>query len=244
MENPIIYAHRGASAYAPENTMAAFQKAYEYDADGIELDVKCSRDGEMVVIHDQTLDRTTNGKGFVIEQTAKELRALDAGSFYSESYKGERIPLLVEVLETFSSKMIINIELTNYKSPMDGLAEKAARLVKKIGLGEKIIFSSFNPVNLLITRKIVPEVPVALLAIPGGKGWLARSELMRWISREYIHPFFLDAGKDYIEKQHAKGRKVNVWTVNDEMEIRRLIENEVDGIITDDPILTRKMVAQ
>ncbi len=246
MENrkTIIIAHRGASAYAPENTMAAFRKAVEMSADGIEFDVKCTRDGEMVIIHDQTLERTTNGLGKVIEKNLDDLRALDAGSSFSEEFKGEKIPLLSEVLEEFSNKLLINIELTNYASIRDGLAEKAAGLVKKMGNEESVIFSSFHPYNLIVCRRILPKVPGALLALPGKIGWIFRSNLMKWISPEIIHPFYKDIDRQYIEKQHRANRKVNVWTVNTEEEIKKMLQNNVDGIITDDPILAKKLINQ
>lgn len=246
MENkkPIIIAHRGASAYAPENTMAAFQKAVELSADSIEFDVKCSKDGEMIIIHDQTLDRTTNGHGKVIETNLKDLRNLDAGSFYSSDFTGEKIPLLSEVLEEFSNKIMMNIELTNYSSIRDGLARKVAILVKKMGVEKNVFFSSFHPYNLLLTSRIVPNVPVALLALPGMVGWIFRSNLMRWISPEMIHPYYNDVNRGFIEKQHKKNRRVNVWTVNTESDIKKLLKDNVDGLITDDPLLAKRIINQ
>lgn len=243
-KNPIIIAHRGASAYAPENTMAAFRKAVELSADGIEFDVKCSKDGEMVIIHDQTLHRTTNGDGKVIETNLKELRDLDAGSFFSTEFQGEKIPLLSEVLEEFSKKIFMNIELTNYSSIRDGLAQKAATLVKQMGVEKSVFFSSFHPYNLILTKRIVPEVPIALLAPPGISGWIFRSNFMRWISPDIIHPYYNDVDKRYIEKQHQKNRRVNVWTVNTETDIKKLLKDNVDGLITDDPFLARRLLKE
>lgn len=244
MENkkPVIIAHRGASAYAPENTMAAFRKAVELSADGIELDVKCSKDGEIVIIHDQSLDRTTNGHGKVIETNLKDLRDLDAGSFFSDEFSEEKIPILREVLEEFSNRIFINIELTNYSSINDGLAKKAATLVQQMGVEKSVFFSSFHPYNLVVTRRILPNVPVALLAPPGISGWIFRSNLMRWVSPEIIHPYFNDVDKRFIEKQHQKNRRVNVWTVNTETEIKKLLKDHVDGLITDDPSLAKNLL--
>jgi glycerophosphoryl diester phosphodiesterase len=241
-KKPIIIAHRGASAYAPENTMAAFQKAVDLSADGIEFDVKCSKDGEMVIIHDQTLDRTTNGHGKVVEKSLKDLRNLDAGTWFSSEFVGEKIPILSEVLEEFSKRLLINIELTNYSSISDGLANKAANLVKQMGVENRVFFSSFHPYNLFITRKILPNVPTALLALPGKKGWIFRSNLMRWLSPYMIHPFYRDVDKRFIKKQHQKNRKVNVWTVNTEMQIKKLLKENVDGLITDDPSLVKRII--
>ena len=238
----LIIAHRGASAYAPENTIAAFQKAVELKADAIELDAKLSKDGEIVVIHDQTLERTTNGKGLVKDSTIEELTKLEAGSFFAEEFRGEKIPTLREVLEKFSDKLVINIELTNYKSIFDGLANKTSMLIKELGVQDSIIFSSFHPVNLIITRKLLPEVPLALLAIPGKAGWISRSGLMRWVSPSLVHPYYKDIDKTYIEKQHSHNRKVNIWTINDPDEMEKFVHAKIDGLITDDPLLGRKII--
>ena len=239
---PIIIAHRGASAYAPENTISAFHKAVNSNADGIELDIKFSADKEIVVIHDQTVDRTTNGKGKVKELSSDELRKLDAGSFFSKDFENEKIPFLKEVLEKFSDQMIINIEITNYSSIMDGLAQSTAMMVKELGIQKSVLFSSFHPLNLLITRRLLPEVPVALLALPGKSGWLARSNLLRWVSSQIVHPYFKDVDYVYIQKQHQLNRKVNIWTINQEADMKRFVEANVDGLITDNPILGRKII--
>ncbi len=241
-KNTLIIAHRGASAFAPENTLASFQKAVELKADAIELDVKLTSDGEIVVIHDQTLERTTNGKGLVKETTLNELRSLDAGSFFAEEFRGEKIPTLREVLEKFSDKLLINIEITNYKSISDGLAKKTSFLVKELGVQNSIFFSSFHPINLLITKRLLPEVPVALLTIPGRAGWFSRSGLLRWISPDLIHPYYKDVDHAYIEKQHHHNRKVNIWTINDPVEMEKFVHAKIDGLITDDPLLGRKII--
>src|SRR3990170_7761080 len=128
---PLIFAHRGASAYAPENTLAAFRLALDQGADGIELDAKLSADGEIVVIHDQTVDRTTPRKGRVDQLTLSELRKLDAGSWKGDVFSGEKIPALAEVFSAVGGKLKINVELTNYSSPQDGLANKVLALVRE-----------------------------------------------------------------------------------------------------------------
>lgn len=242
IKGTLIIAHRGACAYAPENTMAAFQKAVGFGADGIEFDVKLSQDGELVIIHDQTVDRTTNGTGKVKDLTKDELRQLDAGSSFSPDFKNEKIPLLRDVLENFSDKLLINIELTNYSTISDGLAHKTALLVKELGVQKSVFFSSFHPLNLLTTKKILPEVPVALLAVPGNTGWLMRSNLFRWVSPHIIHPYYKDIDKNYIDRQHQKNRKVNIWTLNNKDEMQRFVSANVDGIITDDPILAKEVI--
>jgi glycerophosphoryl diester phosphodiesterase len=233
---PLIFAHRGACSYAPENTLAAFHLALEQGADGIELDAKLSKDGVVVAIHDKTVDRTTDGSGKVSELTFSELQNLDAGIQFAPRFSRERIPSLEQVLDTLGTKLLINIELTSYASPGDALPEKVAELVKKAGAERNTIFSSFHPSILGRIRKLMPDVPAGLLT---GEGWLqwGNSFLGRRVSPELIHPYFTKATRDFIERAHLDHRKVNTWTVDDPREIIRLVEDGVDGIITDDPLL-------
>jgi glycerophosphoryl diester phosphodiesterase len=233
---PLIIAHRGACSYSPENTMSAFSLALEQNADGIELDAKLSRDDQVVVIHDQTVDRTTNGTGKVRDLTLSELQKLDAGSRFSNEFKGEKIPSLEEVLRGFGTRFLINIEFTNYTTPGDLLPEKVAGLIEKTGVKENIIFSTFHPGVLRRIMALMPEVPAGLLT---GEGWLqwGNSFIGNWLSPRLIHPHFSRTTRDFIIRAHRQCRKVNTWTVDDPKEIARLIKDDVDGIITDDPNL-------
>ena len=234
-QKPLIIAHRGASRYAPENTLSAFKLAYEHGADGIELDAKLTIDGEVVVIHDQTLDRTTGSPGRVINKTLKQLKVLDAGSHFSEQFHGEKIPTLNEVFDLLGSKLLINVELTSYASPGDALPEKVAQLVQKHGIENNILFSTFHPTILLRIKRLLPDVPAALLTGNGFIGFLGRSFIGRMLAPDLIHPFYTYATRDFISHQHDIHRKVNVWTVNSSQDIQRCITDQVDGIITDDP---------
>jgi glycerophosphoryl diester phosphodiesterase len=233
---PLIFAHRGACSYAPENTLAAFRLGLEQGADGIELDAKLSKDGVVVVIHDQTVDRTTNGSGKVAELTFAELQDLDAGIQFAPKYSGEKVPSLEQVLSEMGDKLIINIELTSYASPGDALPEKVVDLVKQKGTSQNTIFSSFHPIILGRIRKLMPGIPAGLLT---GEGWMqwGNSFLGNRVSPNLIHPYFTKATKNFIDKTHRKNRKVNAWTVDDPREIFRLVQDGVDGIITDDPLL-------
>lgn len=223
---PKIIAHRGASAHAPENTIAAFQLALEQGADGIELDVMLSKDDQLVVIHDATVDRTTNGTGKVRDLTLDELKKLDAGN-------GEKIPTLTEVFDHFGGKFLINIELKNYASPFDRLPIEVARAVARYDLVDSVLISSFNPFNFSRFRRQVPEAVIGLLTLPGkAKSWLYR--LFRYTA---IHPCYEDADADLIAAAKVKNQQINVWTVDDPDEIRRLTDSGVDGIITNDPRL-------
>lgn len=244
LNRPTIFAHRGACAHAPENTLASFNLAVEHGADAIELDAKLSADGHIVVHHDQTLNRTTNGSGRLVEMPLAALRELDAGSFFSPQFKGEKIPLLEEVLDTVGRKLLVNIELTNYATPKDGLAARAAELVRRMGLQERVLFSSFYPENLQITTQLLPQVPVGLLAEPFIKGWLSRSALTLKVSPRIVHPYLTDATRRMIQREHARGRRVHVWTVNAPADMRRLFAADVDGIFTDDPRLARQVLLE
>jgi glycerophosphoryl diester phosphodiesterase len=233
---PIIFAHRGASAQAPENTLAAFELAAKQAANAIEFDVKLSSDRKAIIIHDQTLDRTTNGSGPVTKQPLAALRELDAGSWKGQQYRDEKIPLLEEVLEVMGNKVLLNIELTNYATPFDGLVEVVAGQVKKHAMQKRVIFSSFNPLNLMIARRLLPDVPCAQLTPTGKLGWfLGLTARLTHFDAE--HPHTSAITEAMVCRLHASGRRVHAWTVNDPADMRRLRAYGVDGIITDDPIL-------
>jgi glycerophosphoryl diester phosphodiesterase len=241
---PIIFAHRGACAHAPENTLAAFKLAEEAGAPAVELDVKLSLDGEVMVIHDPDVDRTTGSTGRVNQMSCADLQKLDAGRFFSESFKGEKIPLLENVFELLEGRLLINIELTNYTSPRDDLVEKTAACVVRCGMQDQVMFSSFSSTNLLKARKLLPDVPTGLLLLEGSAGWLTRSFFARFFLPEIIHPFHTDATPAFIQREHKRNRRVNVWTVNDPAEMKLLFQANVDGIFTDDPALAIRVLEE
>jgi glycerophosphoryl diester phosphodiesterase len=239
--HPIIFAHRGASAHAPENTLASFNLAVEQGADGIELDAKLSSDGHVVVIHDPTVERTTGANGRVKDMTLDELRALGAGSFFSAKFENEKIPTLEEVFESVGQKTFINVELTNYNSPRDHLVESVCMLVKRFGLQDRILFSSFFASNLSKARSYLPNVPTGLLALGGILGAWQRSFGFAFGKHDALHPFLKDATQQQIYFVHRLKRRVHVWTVNEEQDMHRLFKWGVDGIFTDDPQLAVKV---
>jgi len=236
---PIFFAHRGASAFAPENTLAAFQLAVKQGAPAIEFDVKLTADRQVIIIHDQTLNRTTNGSGPVAKQPLAALRELDAGAWYSADFRGEKIPTLAEVFEAVGNKLLINIELTNYATPFDGLTHEVAALVKKHHLEEHVIFSSFFPGNLYTAGQLLPAVPRGQLILEANSGWWQRiaANLMK---PEAEHPYLTDITIESVNRAHAQGRRIHAWTVNDPAEMRRLRSLGVDGIFTDNPLLARE----
>jgi len=241
LPHPTIFAHRGASAYAPENTLAAFNLAVEQGADGIEFDVKLSADGHVVVIHDATVDRTTGAQGRVKDMSLDELRGLGAGGFFSDNFSNEKIPTLEEVFESVGSKTFINVELTNYNSPRDHLVESVCMLVKRFGLQKRVLFSSFIASNLSKARSYLPGVPTGLLALPGILGAWHRSFGFAFGKYDALHPNLKNATQQHIYFVHRLNRRVYVWTVNEEQDMQRLFKWGVDGIITDDPRLAVKV---
>ncbi len=237
LPQPVIFAHRGASAHAPENTLAAFELALAQGADGIELDAKMSLDGHVVVIHDPTVKRTTGERGRVKDLVLSDLRTLDAGGFFSDQFRGEKIPTLEEVFETLGKRTLINVELTNYTTPRDHLVESVCMLVKRFALQKRVMFSSFFASNLSKARAYLPDVPCGLLALGGLLGAWARSFGFAFGKYEALHPYRADVTPQQIQRVHRLQRRVHVWTVNPAEEMRRLFSWEVDAIFTDDPQL-------
>lgn len=232
---PILLAHRGDLTHAPENTLPAFSQAVQKGADGVELDAKLTADGHVIVIHDATVDRTTNGSGKVSSFTLEEIRRLDAGAWFDPKFAGTQVPLLEEVFETLGREKLINIELTNYSTPRDGLVEKVCGLIRKHNNQDQIIFSSFFASNLKIAARIMPEVPRGLLAMPGLLGMWSRSFGFMFGDYQALHPHISNTSREQVQRVHRLKRRVHVWTANSPEEITRLRDWGVDGIFTDDP---------
>ena len=233
--SPIILAHRGDLTHAPENTLPSFQQALQKGADGVELDAKLTSDGHVIVIHDATVERTTNGKGRVASLSLEDIRKFDAGLWFDEKFRGTQVPLLEEVFETVGKDKLINIELTNYSTPRDGLVVKVCELIKKHNNQKQIIFSSFFTSNLKIASQKLPEVPRGLLAMPGVIGLWARSFGFMFGDYQALHSHISNASKQQVQRVHRINRRVHVWTANTPEEINQLKEWGVDGIFTDDP---------
>ena len=244
LQAPIVIAHRGASLHAPENTLAAFDLAVRSGADAIEFDLKLTSDGEVVVLHDPTVDRTTDGSGRVMQMTLAQVRALDAGAKFAPQFRGERIPTLDEVFSAVGSRVCMNIELANYASPFDGLVARVAEVVKKHQLQNRILFSSFLDWNLNRAHRLLPEVPVGLLTMRGWMGWWGRTFTWRRNGYQAFHPFYTDVAASQVDRAHAAGKRVNVWTVNAEADMRRMIGLGIDALITDDPALACRLLGR
>ena len=244
LPRPTVFAHRGSSLHAPENTLAAFELAIQHGADAIELDVKLTKDQAIIVMHDQTLDRTTGASGTVGGSTLAELRALEAGSHFNESFRGEPIPTLNDVFEKIGTRIYYNIELTNYVSPFDSLPGLVAGSVQEHHLEKHILFSSFNPVALIRIRRKLRQAPLGLLTMPGRGGRVPRSPLGYLLGYQALHIEKGDALQPLVDKIHGRRRRINVYTVNSEMDMVNLFQMGVDGIFTDDPPLARQVLSK
>jgi glycerophosphoryl diester phosphodiesterase len=242
-EPPLVIAHRGDKVNAPENTLTAFRQAAEKGADAVEFDVKLSADGHVIVLHDQTVDRTTNGSGNAAKLPLASMRELDAGVNFSEEFKGERIPTLEEVFEEIGKRIYMNVELTNYSTPNDALVPKVVELINKHGLQNRILFSSFFSRNLHTASLLLPEVPRGLLTFPGLLGFWGRTFSWRG---DYLalNPHLTDMNPGLVTRIHAAGKRINVWTVNTETQIKEMIKIGVDGIITDNPSLVLHLLGR
>ena len=239
---PLNIAHRGASAIAPANTLAAFEKAVELGADGIELDAHLSADGVPVVIHDFTVDATTNGSGRVAEMTLAQLRQLDAGFRCDPAYAGEHIPTLEEVLQAFGDRLLLNIELKSTGLRDDGLERAVIALVEQYTLQGRVLLSSFNPFSLRRAKKIAPGISVGLLYAPNLPLPLSRAWLAPLFPHEARHPEHTMVDAHYMEWARRCRYQVNAWTVDDPGEMRRLVALGVNGIITNVPDVLRRIL--
>lgn len=229
-------AHRGASGYAPENTLAAFDKAVEMQADYIEIDVQLSKDDLPVIIHDDTLDRTTNGTGNVSAYTLEELRSLDAGSWFDKKYAGEKIPSLNEVLEMYGEKINILIEL---KSPelYPGVEEKVAEALAKYKLdtSNNIVIQSFNHPSVIKSAELLPEITHGVLAGENYKN-VTDQQLQEFAAyAEYFNPNLKIVSSELVDNVHQAGMKISPYTIKTKAEAERIYKFGVDGLITDYP---------
>lgn len=234
--------HRGASHDAPENTLPAFRLAAEMGADGVELDAQLSADGEVVVIHDFRVDKTTNGRGPVKTQTLAELKTLDAGSHFHPSFAGTPIPTLQEVFAALGPVLLFNVELKTMALRDEGLEAEVIRLVEDHHLQDRVVLSSFNPFALQRAFRVNPRIKRGLLWDPTLPFYL-RWQLFRPLAHPHMfHPQWRAVTPALVEREHRRGMRVNVWTCNDPAAMRRLVAMGVDSIMTDRPDLLKRVL--
>ena len=231
---PLIYAHRGASAYAPENTMAAFYEAEKRGADGIELDVQMTKDGVLVVLHDEDVARTSNGRGLAREMTLSQLRELDFGSWFGPAWAGEKIPTLWQVLEFLQgNRLRQNIELKTCSAWYDPeLTRRTVAMVQQSGLKDRVIFSSFEHRCLLDAKEMDPSIPAGLLYVGNliGPGRYARS-----LGMEYIHPCWDNLDEKGVADCRENGIEIHPWTINDAVSRDAMLRVGAEHLITNYP---------
>jgi glycerophosphoryl diester phosphodiesterase len=227
MTRPFIWAHRGASSCAPENTMAAFSEAVACGADGIELDIHLSSDGVPVVIHDNTLDRTTDGRGAVGAETLQQLQRLDAGSWFDADYAGETIPALDSVLANFAGRLRLNLEIKELRAGMAVL-----ELISRYPSAD-IVVSSFNYSLLHRLRCADPNLPIAVLYESGN--WRFAVRVARELSACAFHPSAERVNRPMIAACRRAGLPVFVWTVDHVGVARSLVRDGAAGFFTNDP---------
>lgn len=239
MRFPKIIAHRGSSIHAPENTIEAFRLAIEQEADGIELDIQMSADGQLVVIHDEKLNRTTNGKGLVVQHTYQQLKELNAAAHFKKGSLNEPIPLLSEVLELIKpTNLELNIELKNGVIPYTGMEEAVIRMVRQYGMQDRVIFSSFNHYSVVKLAKLAPEIDSAILYVAGlYQPWNYALPL----GIRSLHPYFYGAIPEIVSGAQQAGMKVRPYTVDKVDDLKRMIAIGVDAVITNYPLRMRKL---
>ena len=236
----LVFGHRGASEYAPMNTLEAFTLAAEMGAHGVELDVHRSADGHAVIVHDFTVDASTDGSGEVNKMTLATLKALDAGSWKGEAYRGAQIPTLDEVFETVGQLLFINVEIKSRGYKTDGVEQVAADTIRRHQMESRVIVSSFNPLALRRFRRILPEVPLGYLTAAGMPSYVRLLSI--GMQTEAIHPHHSQIDAELVAR--AGERVVNTWTVNDAERARELRDLGVGVIISDKPDVILDALAQ
>lgn len=225
-------AHRGVAAVAPENTLASFEEALRLGAPMIELDVHRMAGGQLVVVHDDTIDRTTNGKGKVREMTLDQIRAYDAGSWFAPRFAGQRVPTLAEVIDLVRGRAGLNVELKTSSRTDPGVEGELIDLLKEEDFLDQVIISSFDYDALRVVKDLEPAVRTGVLCVAGTGSAI---QLARRIGADALHPYFVFATPWLVARAHRHGLRVNAWTVDNPVAAAFLIKSGADGIISNTP---------
>lgn len=229
----LIYAHRGARGYAPENTMAAFKQALLLGADGIELDIQLTKDGVPVICHDHKIDRTSNGNGLIKNLSFIELKSLDFGNWFCEDFTGEKIPSLEEFLAWYvSTSLLLNIEIKNGPIIYDGIEEKVLALIDKYSIQDRVIISSFYHPSLRKIKHLNANLKTGVLfeCRP-----LEPYKLALDTQADFLHPFWHSLDTNWSKSTRLKGIGINTYVINDVDEFDFVNQIGVDAIFTDYP---------
>jgi glycerophosphoryl diester phosphodiesterase len=231
----LIFGHRGASAYAPENTLPAFMLAAEMGAQGVELDLQITADAHLIVHHDRTLERTAGVTGRVDARSFAELRALDVGAWFGPDFAGERMPTPEEVVETVGDRLLLNFELINDTPRSNGIETLAVEFFRKLALWDRAMISSFNPLVLAAVHKMEPRITLGLIWAPF-LPWYVRHGWWRYVFHvDALHPYYELITPAFVRRAHRQGWRVHTWTVNQPEEIKRVVTTGVDILHTDYP---------
>ena len=245
MKRPLLFAHRGFSGIYPENSPLAFRMAAEKtNADGIESDVHLSKDGQLVIFHDASVERTSNGTGFIRDLTYAQLLELDIGAWKSPEFAGQHIWTLGQLLDFCrEARMLLNLELKNYEVFYDGLEQRVIDEVCARGMQEQVFVSSFNHISMQRFKDLCPEIETGLLY---DKPLLDMEHYLLPSNADNMHPRYmlLQYQPELMDLFHSRGMKVNTWTVNDEADMRDMIHRGVDGIISNYPDLLCRVADQ
>ena len=235
------YAHRGFSGKYPENTMTAFKKALEAGCEGIEFDVHFTKDKELVIIHDETIDRTSGQHGWVQEMTYEELCKVDF-SYKFKELGFQKIPTLREYFELVEDKNIIsNIELKTGVLEYPGIEQAVCDLIYEYGLQKKVVVSSFNHYSVLRMKALAPEIECGFLT----ESWIINAgDYVKENGVEAYHPLFRMLTDETVEDLKDHGCRINTWTVNNREDIEHMIQLEVDGIISNYPDRVLKILKE
>ena len=227
-----VMGHRGAPTLAPENTLASFARALQIGVDYVELDVHLSRDGALVVIHDHTLERTTDGAGPVGERSLEEIQRLDAGAWFDPSFAGERVPTLDQVLELVAGRCDVAVEIKNGPIFYPGIEEAVLRtLERRRALGRSIVISFDHP-SVLRFKELAPQSRTGVLFV--GRP-VDPAQLAKEARADTLMPLWTDVTPELISSAHQAGLGVIPWTVDDPEAMRRVAGMGVDGIVTNCP---------
>lgn len=241
----VVIAHRGASAYAPENTHSSFKKAIEMNAEMIELDLVLTKDEVPVIIHDETLDRTTNGTGAPSDFTLAELKELDAGAWFDEKFKGEPFPTLEELLSYTKDKIAVNIEI-KHEAVTDiaerGIVDKALEVIKRVGVENQVIFSSFDYRVMEHLEKLAPEMPKAILYEESQAGDLLPSQLVEKYKVDAFNCSHRQLSDTWLKDLKDNQIPFFIYTVNDTNLMKSLIDMGAAGIFSDKPDVLKTVV--
>jgi glycerophosphoryl diester phosphodiesterase len=236
----INYAHRGASGYYPENTMLSFEKALGMGCTGIETDVHMTKDGVLILMHDEMVNRTTDGTGFIKDYTYSEIKKLDAGSWMSEEFKNVRVPSAEELLLLVREKdVVVNIEIKSGIIIYDNIEEKLIELIHNYNMEDRVIFSSFNHYSMVKCKEIDKNIKTGLLY---GEGLYKPEKYARYVGADALHPNFYALNREIISGIKEEGILINTYTVNDVNYMKYFLDMKVEGIITNYPDKLKKIM--